>query len=624
MRLYVNGALEGETDVPGGLENVAVSSPSFSLGRARYEESDPTTGEPEAFMRGGLDEAAYYPQALSASRVQAHYEAAFSDPQPPSSGPDSPYRRHIRDARPFVWFPFDEHYVEPTDAHACSPCPAYEAISGSSSGEYMGLFREVTGPTEIGANDHGLDFRSGGSFILDGAKTPLSGASSFGIDVWVKTGPDTPAQQAFLYRPTCGGCNGYMALRLNGERLEVRSDGDTVDAGWQSLGGSNLNDRHWHHLQINRDYPRRVWRADIDGASTGTEVAVGNTSVPSTSNYFHAGEVNYTVGDPAGEIAVDELAYFTYVLNAEAELLEAHKPMLSFTPDENFPDQQAEALTNHFRLDSNGAYQPGEATALQTTEAGQPPVLATAGAPLGTVVDNHEVASLSLETLGPTYPFSVTFPSLGPLRLASGNDYLDAPGSSLEGYLADSGYERETWGRDHKVYGRVAIGASGRKWLQYWFFYYFNDYNNLVDDLHEGDWEMIQVRLDSNDQPDRITYARHNYGVHCDWGPGRTVDGVRPRVFVAQGSHASYGTPGQTPIHLQFPLHAEDDHWGGSELGGIDVIPPVEVIRGSLPWLSWPGHWGSSLDGNFPSPGSPATQPQWDPDAYDADASDCE
>ena len=35
--------------------------------------------------------------------------------------------------------------------------------------------------------------------------------------------------------------------------------------------------------------------------------------------------------------------------------------------------------------------------------------------------------------------------------------------------------------------------GPGKLALQYWFFYVFNDFNNL----HEGDWEMIQLNFDA-------------------------------------------------------------------------------------------------------------------------------
>ena len=36
-------------------------------------------------------------------------------------------------------------------------------------------------------------------------------------------------------------------------------------------------------------------------------------------------------------------------------------------------------------------------------------------------------------------------------------------------------------------------GYPGQLALQYWIFYVFNDWNNL----HEGDWEMIQLNFDA-------------------------------------------------------------------------------------------------------------------------------
>ena len=65
------------------------------------------------------------------------------------------------------------------------------------------------------------------------------------------------------------------------------------------------------------------------------------------------------------------------------------------------------------------------------------------------------------------------------------------------------------------VYGHHATGTDGRVWLAYWFFYFYNDYNLIGTfikaGLHEGDWEMIQLRLDPNcdrARPCRLCAAR--------------------------------------------------------------------------------------------------------------------
>ena len=70
--------------------------------------------------------------------------------------------------------------------------------------------------------------------------------------------------------------------------------------------------------------------------------------------------------------------------------------------------------------------------------------------------------------------------------------HLDFPGHALE-----PGCDYERWdrrlreGSEPTVYAHVATdpGHPGKLALQYWLFYTYNDWNNL----HEGDWEMIQL-----------------------------------------------------------------------------------------------------------------------------------
>ena len=48
----------------------------------------------------------------------------------------------------------------------------------------------------------------------------------------------------------------------------------------------------------------------------------------------------------------------------------------------------------------------------------------------------------------------------------------------------------------NRIYGHAVRDKDGSLWLQYWFFYFYNDYHLAFDiGLHEGDWEMIQLHL---------------------------------------------------------------------------------------------------------------------------------
>ena len=71
-----------------------------------------------------------------------------------------------------------------------------------------------------------------------------------------------------------------------------------------------------------------------------------------------------------------------------------------------------------------------------------------------------------------------------------------------------------TEGSAPTTYAHVATDPDrpGKLVLQYWFFYVYNDWNNL----HEGDWENVQLVFDARDarealerEPVSIGYSQH-------------------------------------------------------------------------------------------------------------------
>ena len=81
-------------------------------------------------------------------------------------------------------------------------------------------------------------------------------------------------------------------------------------------------------------------------------------------------------------------------------------------------------------------------------------------------------------------------------------------------------------GYANKAHGRI-VEQDGLTWLQYWFFMYYDDPGFLGLGTHEGDVEMIQIRLDAAGQPDVVSYAQHRSGVRAPWNRGRAA-GRRP------------------------------------------------------------------------------------------------
>jgi hypothetical protein len=107
--------------------------------------------------------------------------------------------------------------------------------------------------------------------------------------------------------------------------------------------------------------------------------------------------------------------------------------------------------------------------------------------------------------------------------------------------------------------------------------------------VHEGDWEMVQVRLDAALQPDRVTYARHIGAQTLNWTDVEKADsGTRPVVYVANASHASYDHAGS---NLRVPCPT--DYYDGQNAD--QIIPETVEIRSDSPaWVAWPGKWGGS------------------------------
>jgi hypothetical protein len=177
---------------------------------------------------------------------------------------------------------------------------------------------------------------------------------------------------------------------------------------------------------------------------------------------------------------------------------------------------------------------------------------------------------------------------------------------------------RQRPGYANRMYGRSQEDSDGL-WLQYWFFYFYNDYNLAGGfGLHEGDWEMVQFRM-GEDRPDLAVYAQHRWAEAAAWEEVERLEGSpdRPIVYVARGSHASYFHAGYHETEAWYDI--ADGKRRTPEL-------TLEIIGDEEPsWAGWPGQWGDTqprIPGlEQPSPHGPCAHPQWaEPKALLADA----
>ena len=163
--------------------------------------------------------------------------------------------------------------------------------------------------------------------------------------------------------------------------------------------------------------------------------------------------------------------------------------------------------------------------------------------------------------------------------------------NTLGGYkeiAEDYKQNRESFG--DKIYAHVTSEA-GYIVVQYWFFYAFNP-GTL--NQHQGDWEMIEIVLDSTETPQYAVYSQHHAGEMADWKDVEKVDETHPRVYVALGSHASYFRS------YQGKLGTESDIVGNAytlKPEDLEIVYLGEKGTGKHPssqdWLDFGGKWGN-------------------------------
>ena len=200
---------------------------------------------------------------------------------------------------------------------------------------------------------------------------------------------------------------------------------------------------------------------------------------------------------------------------------------------------------------------------------------------------------------------------------ANSQDVLDTDviGDPSRSYREQANRLHEDERYRNRIYGRAQVDSHGRTWLQYWFFYFYNDYNLIGSFIHagrhEGDWEMIQIRLDEAQEPDCAVYAQHNSAEVRRWDQVDRVPGTdQPLVYVARGSHASYFEPGTLWTGYWFDLA------DGKRRSPALTLEIVREGRPEWRWMEWPGYWGDTRKGygwlDSGSPRGPCRHDQWD------------
>lgn len=202
---------------------------------------------------------------------------------------------------------------------------------------------------------------------------------------------------------------------------------------------------------------------------------------------------------------------------------------------------------------------------------------------------------------------------------------LNHRGCSPAGGLAAVGCYAAAAGGPSVVYGRHRVRA-GTTVLQYWLFYDYNFWSlqyprsNVAWQAHEGDWEVVTIVLDKEQNPVEAAYSQHCTGERRPWGSVEK-NGTHPVVYIATGSHANLFAPGLHPIPLAcYPpeIRAILQQAGITPFDFLvspgRVLGPgttaIERVWDILPlWIWFPGTWGEAQFVNIPPPLGPGTAP---------------
>lgn len=202
----------------------------------------------------------------------------------------------------------------------------------------------------------------------------------------------------------------------------------------------------------------------------------------------------------------------------------------------------------------------------------------------------------------------------------SEHDYLDFPGNARRPGCTYEVHARQRMsGLEPTTYARIIVDRErGQLALQYWLFYYFNDWNNP----HEGDWEMIQLEFDAasveealHEDPVRVGYAQHAGGELAAWtDPKLQREGTRPIIYPAAGSHATH-----FESHVYIGWGENGTGFGCDDATGPSVRVPLRPVvvpndpdpAGSFAWLHFSGRWGERQPWEYNGARGPQLNFKW-------------
>ena len=181
--------------------------------------------------------------------------------------------------------------------------------------------------------------------------------------------------------------------------------------------------------------------------------------------------------------------------------------------------------------------------------------------------------------------------TLGSYTEYGDNYYLDNTKGTIDDDGIKNDYIAKKGALGYKVYCRVTNVSNNKNFvIQYWMFYAFNK-GQL--NTHEGDWEMVQILLDSSKKPIEVMYSQHIGGEKTSWS-NVEKESNHIKVYVAKGAHANYFRSYQGKMSLANDI--VNDNGKILKPNDYKIILLGELGKSNhkaeQDWLDFAGRWG--------------------------------
>ncbi|TVM00546.1 MAG: hypothetical protein CV087_13155, partial [Candidatus Brocadia sp. WS118] len=381
--------------------------------------------------------------------------------------------------------------------------------------------------------------------------------------------------------PTLSPTPSPNPLITTGAATNITSSSVTLNG---TVNANGLTTTAWFEYgKSSGSYSSKSSSQNVSG-SNNTTVSIGVSGLSAGITYYYRLVAKSSAGTTLGT----EM-FFTTTNTEEEDLLKKHAPILYMHGQERFHPTNVEVMLDNSELYEKKCKKKKKTGACKKYEGAQ-------------VLDNKD-KKLSLAQLMDEYNANVYY-----LRLKK----------EAKKKVKKDWKERQT------VYARQTKDGKEKIILQYWFFYVYNDWgtSEKLGNTHEGDWEMIQIELGENKQPERISFSYHHGGVTFGWDDKDednkdivSKDGNHPHVYVTLGGHGCWNSPGD---HIWYQKEALDC-WKCTDKTDRDgdVLHPNSMSESEISeiqssskkypyaieemtywtdkdkeWIYWEGYWG--------------------------------